>query len=291
MRITLALVAGMAASAAHAQVLLAEDFDGLTLRSPIDETGAPLPTPPDVWTDQAPELWYRDRCEVPAGGVRDWRGWNFSDGFWWASAAGDQQRSDFVFGLAVDGLSVATLAVADPDEWDDLPSDSGLYRSTLYSPDIAVDGVSSITIAFASSWRPECCDDDGGINNQTGEVMVSFDGGTPVSVLLWQSDDTLPNFKPDATNEQVSEVVAVPNGAQTATIMWQMRDAANDWWWAIDNVVVTGNATPTGVNMQSTGVCPPEPTLCSNPADFDGNNLINTNDFFLFLANYQLGCP
>lgn len=31
------------------------------------------------------------------------------------------------------------------------------------------------------------------------------------------------------------------------TINWTMADAGNDWWWAIDNIVVTGVTVPSAV--------------------------------------------
>ncbi len=277
-------VAGLAVAASAQVTLLEEDFESVPfLRAPVDETGAPVPDPDNVWTDAPPANWYVDKCDTPAGGVRDWRGWNFSDNFWWSSAAGDQQRTDFVFPLNPAGLSEGICAVADPDEWDDASHDDGTMNTTLYSPEIAVDGVSSMTIQFDSSWRPE--------DDQKARLKVSFDGNTPVVVFTWVSDPADGNFKPDATNETVSETIAVPGGASKAVVQWEMYEAGNDWWWAIDNVLVTGDASPSGSNSASQGLCPPEPPLCRNKADFDGDNLITTNDFFAFLAEYQNGCP
>ncbi len=281
--IAVSAIAGTTASVSAQVTLLDEDFDSIQLREPIDEP-VPADPPTDVWTDRLPDMWYRDRCLTPMGGVTEWRGWNIADGLWWAALVGGQERETFTFPLNGAGLSEFNLMVADGDEWDDADHPDGDMDTTLYSPELAVAGLTDVTVEFDSSFRP--------YDAQAGTVSVSFDGGAPTQLLLLDTS-TVPGGSSslDRANEHITLPVAVPNGAQKMVVEWAYV-GGNDWWWAIDNVHVTGNTTPSNApNSASMGDCPPEPPACSNPADFDGNDLINTNDFFAFLAAYQQGCP
>ena len=107
------LAFGGVAQAQTTHIILAEDFEGLPLgESPEEAAGTP-----DVWTDTPPPGWFNDESGVPgvgtaADGVTDWAGWAFTNKDWWVQIAGDQRRSEFTLGQG-------TVAVADPDEWDD----------------------------------------------------------------------------------------------------------------------------------------------------------------------------
>ena len=81
---------------------------------------------------------------------RAWQGWSFADKDWWVAAAGDQRRSEFAFGEN-------TVAIADPDEWDDInsPTSSGNFDSTLISPAIAVGAGQTTYLSFNSHYRQE----------------------------------------------------------------------------------------------------------------------------------------
>jgi len=214
-----------------ANLVFAEDFEGLPLGPNVDESLAG----DAVWTKTAPEGWTIDDSGIPGvgdpalDGVTEWAGWSFADKAWWTEAAEDQDRSLFTLGSG-------TVAVADPDEWDDTAHADGYYHSFLSTPIIDLAGVEAGTVLlqFASSWRPEFDDD----YHQTGNITVSFDGGDPVEVLLWESDENSANYKPYATNEAVGVAITVPEGAQNMVVTFGLYDAGNDWWWAIDNVEV-----------------------------------------------------
>ncbi len=199
-----------------------EDFEGLPLRAFVVETVGGDGTD---WTKTPPGGWTVDDSGVPAGGVPEWRGWSFADFNAWATAAEDQERTQFT-------NASGTVAVADPDEWDDTDHDEGTFNTILSTPPILLDGVAanSVRLAFDSSWRPE--------DDQKARVEVSFDDGDPVELLRWTSNASDATFKPDATNETINISIDNPGGASTMMISWIMFEAGNDWWWAIDNVSI-----------------------------------------------------
>ena len=102
------------AQAQDTYVLLSEDFEGLPLGPNVDEGVAGTA----VWTDIPPAGWINDASGVPGvdnpanDGVTEWAGWGFANKAWWVQTAGDQRRSEFTLGQG-------TVAIADPDEWDD----------------------------------------------------------------------------------------------------------------------------------------------------------------------------
>ena len=204
------------------QQLLSENFDGLELGPFVDEAGGDGTD----WTKTPPPGWTIDDSGVPAnGGVTEWKGWSFADVDAWAEVAGDQDRTLFTSGRGA-------VAIADPDEWDDIAHDEGTYNTNLISPSISLAGMDAgaVMLAFNSSWRPE--------DDQQVEVTLSYDGGENQELLYWNSFAGDPNFKPDATSELVVLPLNNPAGASQLVITWGMFNAGNDWWWAIDNIIV-----------------------------------------------------
>lgn len=217
--------------------IFAEDFEGLILGPKVDEGLAGTA----VWTETPPAGWVIDESGIPGigdpttDGVTEWAGWAFADKEWWTTAAEDQNRSQFTRG-------VGTVAIADPDEWDDADhtdsASAGWYKTFLSTPAIDISSVKpgTLKLTFSSSWRPEFDDD----YHQTANVKVSFDGGEPQELFRWESDGGSPNFKPDATNETATFKIDHPGGAQTMVLTFGLFDAGNDWWWAIDNIEIAG---------------------------------------------------
>ena len=221
--------------------LFAEDFEGVPLGPNVDEGLAGEA----VWTETPPAGWTIDESGIPGigdpanDGVTEWAGWSFADKNWWTQTAGDQRRSEFTLGSG-------TVAIADPDEWDDAThadsAASGWYKTYMSTLpiDISAAEPGTLVLTFASSWRPEYDSD----YHQTGNLTVSFDGGAPVELFLWESDPSSPNFKDDnSTNETITVEIDHPAGAQTMVLTFGLFDAGNDWWWAIDNLVLTGLVT------------------------------------------------
>ena len=254
------LTVGLAAASCLAAVERAEarvplyfqNFDGLTLGPSVDETDDFNPV---AWTQTPPVGWTVDDSGVPYLndpdlGVTEWEGWSFTDKNWWTTAADDQQRSQFTLGQG-------NVAVADPDEWDDkgnpmnvLPF-AGYYNARMSTGAISLAGVSAgaAKLTFSSSWRAECCDegpDDA--NNPTASIQASYDGGAFVEVMRWESDESSSFYKSDATNETVVVNLNNPAGAGNVKLKFGLLDAANDWWWAIDNVEVF---TPTVLEVDT----------------------------------------
>src|SRR6185503_14450802 len=129
----------------------------------------------------------------------------------------------------------------------------GLYNALMRTPTISVAGLApaSLFLRFDSSWRPECCDDNASLDNdQTAQITVSYDGGAPIEVMHWSSVSGSPNFHPDSQNEGVTVQLNNPPGASTLVITFGLLRAENDWWWAIDNLVVTAGVVPPSISSQ-----------------------------------------
>ncbi|MEL6768129.1 MAG: hypothetical protein AAFP17_13185 [Pseudomonadota bacterium] len=238
-----AVAGALSAQAAQIDVVLfSENFEGVPLgQSPQEDT-----TQNGVWSETPPTGWTVDNSGVPGQGdptegIEDWEGWAFVDEDFWLSAD-DQQRSQFR-----DGFGEGTIAVADPDEWDDIgdPADTlGFFDAFLTTPEIDISAApaGSLHLEFASSWRDEAFDDGDDFNangnNQTATIRVSYDGGTTYEeVLRWESDPTSAFFKDDAPNEMV--MVALDNPETSMLLIeFGLTEAGNDWWWALDNIQV-----------------------------------------------------
>ena len=129
------LAFGGVAQAQNTQILLAEDFEGLQLGPNVEERLAGEA----VWTDTPPAGWTNDVSGVPGvgnsatDGVTEWAGWAFTDKEWWTQVANNQRRLEFTLGQG-------TIAVADPDEWDDAthpgPISEDPYDTWLSTPAI-----------------------------------------------------------------------------------------------------------------------------------------------------------
>ncbi len=278
----LATVAGMAASqAAMAQtVFYSENFDSAVLNQLSGDprvVGACGSTAPS-FTHVPPAGWTVNNCGVPSyacrvgtptcppqncggcgnnEGVLEWEGWSFArKEFWFARFDNDiQNRDQFT-------LASGNVAVADPDEWDDRGNpdgNCGFYNTFMSSPAVNITSAAPGTLAFVfdSSWRPEGFDDADGTNNQTAIIRVYYTVGgveqPAIEVLRWDSDNRNgpgPFFKADATNETVTldeSTLQVLPGATAARFEFGLVNAANDWWWAVDNLRMTGsvNGSPT----------------------------------------------
>ncbi len=232
-----------------------ENFDSVELGPNVDEAVASE----QAWSPDGPEGWIVDRSGVPgnneehvgylpdddgngfpdADGVSEWAGWSFANYDWWVQAAGDQSRSAF-------NLASNTVAVADPDEWDDQShadsAQNGWYKTLMTTPEIDVSGMPAGTLfaTFASSWRPEFDSN----YHQEAYITVSYDGAEPVEIFNWVSDPNSPNFHPDSQNETVILPLDNPAGSKKMSLSFGMREAGNDWWWAIDNLVVNAGVVP-----------------------------------------------
>jgi hypothetical protein len=272
-------------------ILFSENFNSVPLGPNVDETLAGT----NVWSGNPPAGWIFDDSGIPtvndpAIGVTEWEGWAIVDRIWWAQAAGNQRRAEFT-------RASGAVAVADPDEWDDrgtpAPNSFGPYNALMSTPPISLAGVepNSLTLSFDSSWRPEVL--------QAAEIRASFDGTAPITILRWDSVAG-PTFKPDAVNEGVSISVANPAGAQNVRFTFGLLDAGNNWWWAIDNVRLTGTTSapscPADINDDG-GVDGDDVIFFfalwdagDMGADFNGDQGVDGDDVIGFFARWDTGC-
>jgi hypothetical protein len=272
---------GVASDAAHAQltsVLFSENFDGLasSLGASVNErqgfpyvtrvaTDANSEVLPNAFSHVGPAAWTVNNSlssiggvatvgntGVPGQGVTDygvdeWEGWSFADKSFWVNVTGDQDRGLF-------NNASGTVAVVDGDEYFDLGDannavNGGFFNSGLTTAPVPTPAGSIYTLSFASSWRPESFDDGhrdpafNNLNNQAVEVVAVFDNGFRQTRLEWNSDPLSPLFKDDATNEALSFNFGVPAGATSVQFEFNYANAANDWWWAVDNLEVTNLST------------------------------------------------
>lgn len=125
--------------------------------------------------------------------------------------------------------------LADPDAYDDgTEVDEILYNVNILTPVISLTNVqaNSVTIAFDSSFRAE--------EPEIATLDVTFDGTNFINLLTYDG-----NILPDGAlfNDPIS--LNVNNGASgTMRFRFGMNNASNDWWWAIDNLSVTGTVVP-----------------------------------------------
>jgi hypothetical protein len=266
--LVLVLALGGVAQAQGTYIVFAEDFESLTLGPSPEEA----PGTQGVWTDTPPPGWIIDDTGVPGvgdpatDGMADWAGWAFTDKKWWTSEAGDQRRSEYTLGQG-------TVAVADPDEWDDLSHPFGTYNTYLSTPaiDISRSKAGTVQLKFDSSWRPQ--DEPEGA--QKANITVSYDGGSADEILRWESHVGEAYFKDDnSTNETIIIDLDNPSGAQSMVLTFGLFNAGNNWWWAIDNIMVTAAQRPEvayNPNPPNGAVEVPLKTVLSwTPGDFVG---------------------
>jgi hypothetical protein len=206
----------------------------------------------------------------PNYGVDEWEGWSFANKNFWVFAD-DQTRSTFT-------KAIGTVAVADGDEWDDLRKNAagtdidrvGFMNTEMKTGNINVSAYQgqTLTFTFDSSWRPEGFDDTHGgpadpfnnQNNQSVVVAASFDGAAPVNDTFLDFWDSNPSgfLKPDSQNETITKSVNIPAGATNMQLKFGYYNAANDWWWAIDNLKLTnaGNSTVWSEDFESVPLGP-----------------------------------
>ena len=226
------------------KTLFSENFEELTpLLQSYSSATEVVDADPTDWTATLPEGWTQQN-NTPAGGPQEFFGWTFHDKNAWTVTAGDQGRAGFTKGQGV-------VAVADGDEYDDGRSiGPNLYKTLLRTSDFAVTGLQNnkATLTFDSSWLPE--------EPQEVRLVVTFDNGASVELLHWNSTSGSPFYKGPATNETVTLTIDIPQGATKANIAFDMMQSGNNWWWALDNIVVKGT-TPEPHGNAFAGITDP----------------------------------
>ncbi|MDX2035028.1 MAG: hypothetical protein SFX72_00130 [Isosphaeraceae bacterium] len=215
--------------------LVTENFESLVgvLAPALDETN----TLERVWTRSNPAGWGITTTGM-SGGPEEWRGWSFVQPAFWEYVSGDEGRSSFTKGSGI-------IAAADPDRWSDFGAPVGTFNSTLSTPLLDLTNMQALSgeLTFDSSWRPS--------GTQTASLIATYNlsgGGTSsVTLFTWQSNAEIspgvpnPNFKPEFLNERITVPLNNPVGATAVDLDFVMSNAGNDWFWAIDDVVVTAD--------------------------------------------------
>lgn len=210
--------------------LLNQDFELLPLGPSVLETVGVTPNGRD-FTAIPPKDWNVDNSAMPPGGAPEWAGWTFADKNFWQTQ-GVQGRANFTRGRG-------TIAIGDTDEWDDYARPTNNFNSLFSSNAINLDSVqpNSVVLEFDSSFRPEGTTPNP--NNQIGTVQVSYnDGQTWENLLVLDVNNT--NGSATAPNVNERRSITVPNpDSGLMKFRWGLT-GTNDWWWAIDNIVVIG---------------------------------------------------
>jgi len=214
--------------------ILEENFNNLELFPAEDEAYGACGNSigPDVlgWTHVPPGNWTIDNTNMPEVGTIEWRGWSFASMDFWVDAE-DQLRSQFT---RADG----TVAVVDPDEWDDCGNAAsfGSYNSILTSPLIPLTG-NPIHISFDSHYRQEA-------PQQVYLTVTNVSGEIIETLLHYSSNAGSDNASGDVLNQRLS--FSVESDEDEIYFNWEMADAGNNWYWAIDNVTIQSQTPPIG---------------------------------------------
>ena len=73
-------------------------------------------------------------------------------------------------------------------------------------------------------------------------------------VLFWESDQASSNYHDHNQNEVVVVPLDNPDGASTLKLTFGLLDSGNDWWWAIDNLVINAGTVPPRIATQPSGI-------------------------------------
>ncbi|WP_203135885.1 DUF4073 domain-containing protein [Microbacterium sp. JZ31] len=154
---------------------------------------------------------------MAAAGADAHRGWTFTTRTEWTAGI-DEMRTRFA-------RAQDTIAVADPQQFGDLPFDA-----TLTGAPVPVAGLGAVRLTFDSHYR--------GAPDQAGVVEVSFDGGERTQVLRLDSTTVADGYDARRMNEAQDVTVEVPAGAEQAVFSWRLTGDASSRYWAIDSVAV-----------------------------------------------------
>ena len=237
----IALALAWTTTPASGVTLFSEDFEGLTLGPYTSPSETPSGTGSD-FTSTPPAGWVQDNTTTPAGGVPEFFGWTFHDVDSWDGTSG-QRRGEFTL------ANGSTVMLADGDEYSDAAGFSiGANSINVFitTPTIDVSSViGDVTLSFFSSFRGEA--------DQAGIVDVIFDGDVGSATEVFRRD-TGSFVDPDSLNEDV-EILFGTGGASEIQVRFGYVDADNNWWWAVDNVAVSGEVPePTATLMLGAGL-------------------------------------
>ena len=203
-------------------VYYSEDFESVQLGSVDSTQGSHTAITGDVTTPTPPEGMAVDNTNMETGGCKSFEGWNFWLRDSWSGLT--DGRQEFTKGSGV-------IAVADSAEYDTCGNGELLFHSILKTPSIDISSATagSLELAFDSSFRP--------YDNMVMEVLVYYDGAFSHAAM----SSTNAGYRYEvSTNDHIVIELANPSGASSLIVKFILRDAYYDWFWAIDNIVITG---------------------------------------------------
>lgn len=234
-----------------------DDFEGLALEPFVVANNPPFSDGTD-WTNVIPG-WVIENAPNHVDTVADaYNGWTAMDVDSWILEQGPQGSGIAPLGRRRMRLGQVrnTALVADPDAWDDFPpggKPSDGYNSYIsHSYNLAGTNLATLALSFDWDFVTE--------DNQIGTFEIAFDGGPYQLVFAiasnnWQGDPIWgPYARADqlswSTNPGTDQVEPTqrtfvsgvdffpPAGASTMTIRFGCILSGNDWWFAVDNVLL-----------------------------------------------------
>lgn len=216
---------------ASAADLINETFEGI---GPLKAFVSPTESNGDGtdWTDQLPAGWSME-FPSPIGNPIEFQGWRVFDVDSWVATEGNQDRIVWTDGgVGTHGQAL----VADADAYDDgTDIDTAKFNAYVKLPaiDLSTVAPNSINVSFDSFWKNE--------TTQMGKVDVSYDGGVNFTNVLTYDSAVLAND--EIINKRESLAINNP-GAGSLVVRFGLVEGSNDWWWAIDDVTVSGSLVP-----------------------------------------------
>jgi len=111
----------------------------------------------------------------------------------------------------------------------------------LVTPDIVCTEYIRLKLDFSKNFRVYPDDAD---HSQIAEVDIREVGGDWVNLLSYNVDSIDPDLDPAADSSPEKLDLSAYDG-ETFQLRWRFYDASWDWWFAIDNVMVSGEPKPT----------------------------------------------
>ena len=204
-------------------VFYSENFESVQL-GPVDSTySSHTDITGDVTSATPPDGMVVDNANMDAGGCRSFEGWNSWLRDSWSGLADGREQFTKASGV---------IAVADSDEHFEC-SNSGelLFHSILKTPSIDISSAEpgSLDLAFDSSFKS--------YETMVMEVLVYYDGSFSHAAMSSMNSGYFHDF---STNDHIVIGLANPSGASSLIVEFILRDAYYDWFWAIDNIAITG---------------------------------------------------
>jgi len=116
----------------------------------------------------------------------------------------------------------------------------------LVTPDIDCTDYIRLKLDFSKNFRVYPDDAD---HTQIAEVDIREVGGGWVNLLSYNVNSIDPNLDPAIDSSPEKLDLSAYDG-ETFQLRWHFYEATWDWWWAIDNVMVSGEPKPTEVTKR-----------------------------------------